>query len=79
MTEPQDTKQEERHGASHLVHWHVQITKAQKDALQTHCHTYSKSEGKFVREAIQYLLGFYGNLEQDHERKKGGSNVKEKL
>lgn len=79
MNEPQDTQKKDWHGASRLIHWHVQITQAQKDALHNHCLVYHKSEGKFVREAVQYLLGFYGSLEQEHPQPKGESDDKKEL
>jgi len=68
MTEPQATEKKDWHSASRLVHYHVQISAAQKTEIEKHCDRYEKSQGQFTREAINYLLGFYHNLEQE----KGG-------
>lgn len=53
-----------RRSVSRLTDWHVQITPAQKTEIEKHCELYNKSQGRFVREAISYLLGFYNNLEK---------------
>ncbi|MBA7657800.1 hypothetical protein ES703_65743 [subsurface metagenome] len=70
MTEPNDTDKKDWHSASHLTDFHILITEAQKKEVVKHCDRYQKSQGKFVREALNYLLGFYHNLEQDEVKKR---------
>ena len=76
MNEPEEKKEKEYHSQSQLKHFHCQVTQAQIDEIKRHCLVYSKSEGKFVREAVSYLLGFYSTLESQHPKPKGKADDK---